>query len=223
MLTRHDSSLSNHSNPHKFHIDCLHKLVNSTGCKILPELGPILATIRTMSGDGIGQLCYDENNKVFIKSLPEIVEITAEFIFNMYDGSIVPLTMDPAILRCLRTIRQTYYHSYILQGDKKVEFIDITWESNKVPIELTFVFSQTKPFGMSCTGMTPIDFDAIYANFAYSNGFVSTLVIYDDDIERVYINKKEFPSNWKFVRQDKYNPDYARIAPISPEFYEFTK
>ena len=183
-------------------IENIHKLVESGEYgRILPNIGPMQAMLRTISGDGIGRRIRQADGKYTICPLPNPVTITSQFMHDMHNGLVVPLTLD-------KNCDDQLYHSpflrdflqvSIVQGSTKIRWGDIEWGNDEKPPELTLVFRFRLKYSVSMLDNDISNYDAVYAKFAYSHGFVSTFEIQDSGIPyKVYVSKVAFPSDYDF-------------------------
>lgn len=184
-----------------FPIETLYKTVESREFgRILPKLGPMRAILLAISGDGVGHRIRQADGKYITRPLPNPVTITSQFMDDMHNGLIVPLTLDA---NCDHELYHSpflrhYLQVEIMQDSTKVMWGDIEWGNDKPP-ELTLVFTFRMAGCVSSFDYDYSNYDAVYAKFAYSHGFVSTFEIQDSTFPyNVYVPKVKFPSDYEF-------------------------
>lgn len=155
--------------------------------KILPNLGPITVCLRTLGGGLVGYRHLRPNGEYFIQPLDDVI-ITQKFLNDVRLRRIVPLSIEENV------DRHVYLGVYIVQGTTKDAWEEIQWENYGQPLELTIVFTYEYDCCLRQYDNIPADFDAVYAKFAYSHGFVRA--VHFDEHENphyVYVPKNRFP------------------------------
>ena len=183
-----------------FQMGDLYKTVESREFgRILPNLGPMRAILLAISGDGVGLRIRQADGKYITRPLPNPVAITSQFMDDMHNGLIVPLTLDANCELYHSPFLRHYLQVEIMQDSTKVMWSDIEWGNDEKPPELTLVFTFRMTGGVSSFDYDYSNYDAVYAKFAYSHGFVSTFEIQDSCIPyNMYVPKVKFPSDYEF-------------------------